>query len=362
MKKHFIKKMAAIGALTASMLLAACGPAAPAAGGNGAPAAAADGGTQSIVMYSNAVSDGRGDWIQERALRELNIDVQFVDLGGVALSNRLIAERYNPMGDVIFGLNPMLWHAMEYNDLIVPHFPPWRDEVPAYLNHPDGLFNAVILVGNLLTWDTAQVGAAEAPSDWLDLWENPAFHGRYALPVALTGSTVQMVLSGIFTRFLDPNGLMGVSDEGWSHIERKFANGVPTEGEIYAPIADPNSPVALSQMWSHGVPVREEQFGLEIGFAVPSVGIPFSVEGAALINGAPNEEAARRFIDWFGTAEVMHDFSYRFGFLPAHPGALDGLGGMTLQMAAVPHQTVNWSVIAPNISQWMEHIYLTYMQ
>jgi iron(III) transport system substrate-binding protein len=360
MKKRFLKIGILASIMTGTLFMQACGAnggEAPVAGGAPAPAV-----TETVVLYSNAVSDGRGEWIQERAMADLNIDVQLVDLGGVALQNRLIAERYNPMGDVIFGLNPMLWYAMEHYDIIVPHFPPWRGEIPSHLNHPDGLFNAVILVGNLLTYDLGQLSAAEAPSDWLDLWQQDRFHGRYALPNALTGSTVQMVLSGIFTRFLDPNGHLGVSDEGWENIAGKFRHGVVTDIDMHAEIVNPGSDVVLSQMWSHGVPIREAQHDIQVGFVVPSVGIPFSVEGVALINGAPNEEAARRFIDWFGQSHIMHDFSYQFGFLPAHPDALEGLGGITVQMAEVPHQQVNWSVVAPNIMDWLEHIYLTYMQ
>ncbi|MCL2421412.1 MAG: extracellular solute-binding protein [Defluviitaleaceae bacterium] len=377
MKKHFIKASVLAVVFVCALFLQACGDnagqeqaaatvqetaAETEAPATQDPAPEATGGT--VVLYSNAVSDGRGEWIQERALAELGIDVQLVDLGGVALANRLIAERYNPLGDVVFGLNPMLWVAMEENELLAPYVPAWASEVPANLHHANGLFHAVILVGNLLVYDLGQLSPEDAPTDWLDIWQQPHFHGRYALPNALTGSTVQMVLSGIFGRYLDPDGFLGVSDEGWAQIEGKFRYGVvvPTGLDIFTDIVDPASDVVMSQMWSHGIPFREEQFDIEVGFVVPSVGVPFSIEGVALINGAANEEAAMRFIDWFGTSEVMHDFSYEFGFLPAHPDALDGLSGITLDMAVVPHQNIDWVTVSANIGEWMEHIYLTYMQ
>jgi len=377
MRRNLIKVSLLASVLAGALFLQACGdeaatPAAPTT--PDAPAvqaetpadapetATTDGDT--IIMYSNAVSDGRGEWIQEQAMAALGIDVQFVDLGGVALANRLVAERYNPMGDVIFGLNPMLWVQVENEGVIAPHVPTWASEVPSHLHHPEGLYHAVILVGNLLVYELGQMSEAEAPTDWLDLWQNPDFHGRYAIPGALTGSTVQMVLSGIFGRYLDPNGHLGVSDEGWEQIAGKFRYGVvaPQGLDIFTDIVDPESDVVMSQMWSHGVPVREEQHGINMGIVVPDVGIPFSVEGVALINGSQNEEAARRFMDWFGTAEVMHAFSYEFGFLPAHPDALDGLTGMTLTAAGLPHQVIDWPTVAANIGDWLEHIYLTYMQ
>jgi len=374
MKKKFIKVSLLVGVLAGALFLQACGNEAAAPTAPDAPtaqeAAPADvpetvtTGGDTIVLYSNAVSDGRGEWIQERAMAELGIDVQLVDLGGVALANRLVAERYNPLGDVIFGLNPMLWVQVEEEGVIAPHVPPWASEIPSHLNHPNGLFHAVILVGNLLVYELGQMSPEEAPTDWLDLWQNPDFHGRYALPSALTGSTVQMVLSGIFGRYLDPNGHLGVSAEGWAQIEGKFAHGVvvPQGLDIFNDIVDPESDVVMSQMWSHGIPFREEQHGINMGIVVPDVGIPFSIEGVALINGAANEEAAKRFIDWFGTAEVMHGFSYEFGFLPAHPDSLEGLTGITLTVAELQHQNIDWATVSYHIGDWLEHIYLTYMQ
>jgi len=359
MKKYLVMIVALIGVL----FLTAC------AGNGGGTTAQADGdapatggGSNSIVLYSNAVSDGRGEWIQERASRELGIDVQLVDLGGVALANRLIAESANPIGDVIFGLNPMLWWQMEQEGIISPHVPQWASEIPGHLNHPDGLFHAVILIGNLLIYDTAQLDPADAPGDWPELWENPAFHGRYVTPNALTGSTVQMILSGILGRHLDPNGHLGVSDEGWAHIENKFRYAALfTDQDMVVEIVSPINDAVLSQMWSHGIPFREAVHDIEIGFVRPAIGVPFSIEGAALVNGAPNEEAAIRFIEWFGTAEVMHDFSAEFGFLPAHPAALEGLTGITLQVAELEPQDLDWDIISPLMPSWIEHIYLNYL-
>ncbi|MCL2221977.1 MAG: hypothetical protein FWB92_06535, partial [Oscillospiraceae bacterium] len=96
-----------------------------------------NGAQETIVLYSNALSDGRGDWIAERALEDLGIEVLQVDGGGVDIANRLVAERDNPQADVLFGFNPMLWWQLEHNDILVAHIPPWAGEVPVG-NHSNG--------------------------------------------------------------------------------------------------------------------------------------------------------------------------------------------------------------------------------
>ncbi|MCL1924606.1 MAG: extracellular solute-binding protein [Defluviitaleaceae bacterium] len=313
-----------------------------------------------VVLYSNAISDGRGEWIAEQA-RQIGIDLQLVDAGGVAIANRIIAEQGNPQADVVFGLNQLLWAELVAEGAITPYVPIWANEVPTHLNNPNGYFHAVALVGNLLAYDLAQITPEEAPTDWLDLWHNEEFHGRYTFPNALTGSTVHMILSGIFTRFLDDSGHLGISAEGWGNIAAKFANGVMTNEDIFVEMVNPASEVAMGQIWHMGIAPREAQFNMEAGVVVPEIGIPFSVEGVALINGANNEEAAQRFINWFGSAEVMNGFGIAFDYLPANPAAHSGLSDATLAIAAIPEQHINWDVIAPNMPAWLEHIYLNYL-
>ena len=375
MKKYLSKSKVIAGVLAGAMFLTACAgggtqpaaptePTAPAAETQQAettPEPAANGGLETVVLYSNAISGGRGEWLQERAAEEIGIDLQLVDAGGVAIRNRLVAERYNPLGDVVFGLNQLLWVDMVNYDIITPYTPSWGNDVPAELNHPDGYFYAVALVANLLVYDTSQVDAENAPSDWLDLWQNEYWHGRHAFSQALTGSTTHMILSGILSRYLDENGHLGISDEGWAQIEGKYSTGVNLLGEdLYAEMTNPNNNVAMGQMWHMGIAGREEQFGVVSDFIVPAVGVPFSVEGVALINGANNPEAAKRFIDWFGSAETMNAFAQEFDYLPANPNALAGLSDFTIIISELPHQNIDWDAIAPRMDEWLEHIYLTY--
>jgi len=355
MKKLFIKALLLATVLAATLLVQACG--------NGDDAAGESGGDNSIIVYSNAITDGRGDWIQEHALEELGIEIYFVDMGGVGLANRLIAERYNPIGDVVFGLNQLLWSDLIGYGVLEPYVPAWANEVPSHLNHRDGYFHAVALMANLLIYDTEQFSPAEAPTDWLELWNDERFHGRHAFSQALTGSTTHMILSGIFTRFIDPAGHLGISAEGWANIQGKYSTGVNLLGEdLFATIALDDNDVAMGQMWHTGKPVRAVQHNVAADFVTPAIGVPFSVEGVGLIAGAGNPDAAQRFIDWFGSAETMNAFGIAFNYLPANPNAHDGLPADILTIANLRHQDIDWDFISPRMQSWLEHIYLTYMQ
>jgi len=313
-----------------------------------------------IVIYSNSFTDERLEWLTDRAAQD-GFVIQGVAAGGGATADRLIAEKHNPIADVVFGLNIFLWQSLIDNDVIVPYVPAWANEIPPGLNNPHGYFHALVIQAILLAYDTAV--NAPPPTDWLDLWTNPIYHGHYQFETALTGGTTRMVIAGILARFIDPNGHMGISDEGWRNIEAYYENGFPNfDGvDLYARMADPDSPVYMGQIWHAGIPMREEEHGLKTHWPVPSVGVPFVVEGIAEIKGANNPEEARLFIEWFGSAQIQIEWQERFDSLPANVFATNNLDEFQHTISALPIQDIDWDYVAEHFDRWAEHIMLTYM-
>lgn len=365
--------------LTALMLvsLAACGKDAPTPSANEAktetqpavaetPVSAGEGevkGTgETLVIYSNSASDGRGDWLVERAAQD-GFNLQYVDLGAGDCQARLIAEKAAPIADVVYGLNGMIWASLKAEGVLTPYVPMWADEVDANLNDPDGFYHCIVKQAILLCYNQDKMTAEEAPSDWPDLWNKEEYHGRYEFLTGLGGGTVRTVLAGILTRYADPNGELGVSEEGWAEIAKYYQYGSPNESgvDLYARMADPESPVCLGQMWSSGVEGRDEQYGVNSGYVVPEIGVPFVVEGVAIVNGTKKQEEAQRFVDWFGTGKIQGEWAEQFSTLPANVNAVDKANEFNQEMAQLKAQPIDWDLVAANIDGWTEKIMLEYM-
>jgi len=296
-----------------------------------------------LIIYSNASAEHM-ESMAERAAQD-GFTLMPVTLGGGALADRLIAERYNPMADLVYGLNPFLLQSLIEEEIFTPFVPSWADQVPVGQNHPLGYFHAVTPSNILLVYDRDQIGTP--PTDWLDLGNDPQFHGRFQFESHLGGSTTRMVLAGLFARFIDPSGHLGISDEGWNQIAAFYANGISNTGgvDLFAQMVSDENDVVMGQMFCAGVLPREEQFGVNAGFVVPAVGIPVSVPGVAIVSGTSNLEEAQRFKDWF-TPDIraylrQNDPDPRFENLPT--------------------QIIDWAFVAANMDAWIEHIYLTYM-
>ncbi|VOL48319.1 spermidine/putrescine import ATP-binding protein PotA [Streptococcus pneumoniae] len=59
--------------------------------------------SQELVIYSNSVSNGRGDWLTAKA-KEAGFNIKMVDIAGAQLADRVIAEKNNAVADMVFGI------------------------------------------------------------------------------------------------------------------------------------------------------------------------------------------------------------------------------------------------------------------
>lgn len=320
-----------------------------------------DGGTadETLIVYTNSNSDGRGEWLTEQAA-EAGFDIEIVGLGGADLTNRVIAEKNNPVGDVVFGLNNMFFEQLKNEDAIVAYEPSWSGEVPAEAGDPtDGAYWPLVEQAIVTVYDQNTVG--EVPGTLEELWTDPAYEGRFEVNPALGQATPQLVLAGIVTRHLDPAGELGVSDEGWELVESYYANGSPAvEGtDLYARLT--RGEVDFGVLPSSGIAARDEEYGTDTGLIVPSYGVPYVTEQIAVINGTARQERAEEFIDWFGSAEVQGAFAEEFNAMPVNEGAIEQANPEVVGLLEeIPRQEIDFTFVGQNLGGWVEKVTLEY--
>ena len=193
-----------------------------------------------LTVYTNSGSSGRAEWLAERAKQD-GYELAMLSEGAGAVQQRIIGEAANPIADVVFGLNAIIWNDLIARDLLIPYeAPSWAAEVSEGLNDPNGYYYAIVKQAIVLAYDKNQVSEEDAPKDWPDLWTNEKFYGKYEASGKLTTGTTRNVVAGILTRYADPDGDLGISDEGWAAIQAYYAHGVPNEEglDTYARIAN----------------------------------------------------------------------------------------------------------------------------
>ena len=353
-----------VAAAVAVTLLAGCGggAASPAASGAASTSPAAGSG-ETLVIYTNSNGEGRGEWVTAKAA-EAGFKIEIVGAGGADATNKLIAEKNNPIADVAFGLNNMYFAQIKQEGALEPYEPAWAGEVDTALGDSgDGkAYWPLVKQAILLGYNSDKISADAAPQDWTDLWTKDGLKDRYERVTGLGTATAQLVFAGILTRYKDESGDLGVSDEGWKHVEQYFQNGSPAvaKTDLFARIA--SGEVDLGQMPSSIIAEREKSFKVNVETVAPSVGVPLAVEQIALVKGTDKKEQAQKFIDWFGSADVQGAFAQEFNSMPVNKSAAVKANPDVVEFFAdVKQQDIDWDFVQENMGAWVEKIELEYM-
>lgn len=350
-----------VAAAVAATLLAGCGggstPPASTGEASGAPAGASG---DTLVIYTNSNGEGRGDWLAAKAA-EAGFKIEIVGAGGADATNKLIAEKNNPIADVAFGLNNMYFSQVKNEGALEAYQPAWAGEVDKGLGDGETYW-PLVKQAILLGYNSDKISKDAAPKDWTDLWSKDEFKSRYERVTGLGTATAQLVFAGILSRYRDDSGDLGISDDGWKQVEQYFKNGSPAvaKTDLFARIA--SGEVDMGQMPSSIIADREKSFKVNVDTVIPSVGVPLAVEQIALVKGTKKKEQAQKFIDWFGSADVQGEFAQKFNSMPVNKSAQAKANPEVVDFfASLKQQDIDWNFVQKNMGAWVEKIELEYM-
>ena len=259
---------------------------------------------------------------------------------------------------MIFGLNNIEYEKLKANDLLEAWEPNWTDGVDESLIDADGLYYPVtttplVLIGNAEYEDM--------PSDWIDLVDEK-YKGLYQLH-ALNGGTAQTVYASIISRYPDPEGELGISEEGWEIAAAFLGNAHNiVEGEDSSgDVIDGTYP--MDEHWVSGVITEQNERGYKFQIMTPEVGEPFVVESVAIAKGTEKYDLCVDFLNWLGSSDIQLEWSNEFGTIPCQADALDNVSDDLKElMDMLTPQDLDWAFIAENIDAWVEKAELEFIQ
>ncbi len=315
--------------------------------------------SQELVIYSNSFSNDQDAWLAEKA-KEAGFNLTLVALGGSEMGERIKAEQNNPVCDIAFGMNMVEYELLKDEGLLVSYTPEWADKVDleAFGDAEDKMYWPVIIQPLFLMYNKDVV--TNPPTSWEDL-AKPEYEGLFNMR-DLSGGTAKTITATILQKYADPEGDLGVSDEGWQVIADIYANcHYEQDGEDYVGNVV-NGTIPMTEMWGAGLCKNQIAYETEFGVMQPEEGVPYVVEQLAIIKGTDNVELALDFINWFGSAEQMYGWSTNAGATPANVDALAMVENEDIKsMANFKVQDVDWVLVKENVNAWAEKIQLEYL-
>jgi iron(III) transport system substrate-binding protein len=259
-----------------------------------------------VVVYTAAQStivQAIGPMFEQKT----GIKVNFVEAGTGEILKRARAEAANPLGDVLWALGA---EGMAANpDLLEPYTVADDAKIAAiYKKGMGGRITPNNVTPMVIIYNTKLLPAAEAPKTWRSLTE-PRWMDKIAYAAADKSGSSFTILATLLTVF-------GDNDAGWKVVEdiMKNAKILPSSSRVPKGVADGEYQAGLTY---EDAAMRQVKGGAPVAVVYPQDGTSIPPDGNAILKGAKHPKAARAFMDYAVSKEVMDLLAQKFALRSA---------------------------------------------
>ena len=314
-------------------------------GGAAAGTAAQEG---QVVVYTAAQStivQAIGPMFEKKT----GIKVQFVEAGTGEVIKRAQAEKDNPLGDAFWALaaEPLAANA----DLLEAYTV--ADDAKINPIYKKGMADGRVIPNNVtpmvIVYNKKLVSDAEAPKTWKAL-ADPRWKDKIAYAAADKSGSSYTILATLLTVY-------GDGDAGWKLVEdiMKNAKILPSSSRVPKGVADGEYHAGLTY---EDAAMRQVAGGAPVGVIYPQDGTSVPPDGNALMKGAKHPSAARLFLDYVVSKEVMDLLAEKFSLRSARTDVSPPRGFVPLaEIKAVPYD-MEWAGknYAAFVKKWQDII------
>lgn len=287
-----------------------------------------------VVLYS-ANDDTVNKLVTDDFKKQTGISVNVVSTGSGVLFRRIASEAANPQGDVVWGVSSAL--LKQNSKFFQPYAVKGGNAVPTEYRDPNNLWIGTNLQVVTINQNTKAIDAASGPKTWQDLLD-AKWKGKIAYTDPANSGFSYAIATGLLAYW-------GENDAAWSKLASLIANTKVLNRStlVFEGNGGGEYPLGISleyagYLWAHnGAPVK---------VTYPTEGTVALAEGAAVIKGAPDQDAARALVDYLAskaTQEMLLKQTFRRPArqdidLAAVAGSMPALS----KIKVLPYDDVKW--------------------
>lgn len=316
-------------------------------------ACAPDDGREELIVYSPHGPDLLRDIEARFEAAHPDIDVQWLDMGSQEVLDRIRSERANPQADVWYGGPSQLFAAAAEEGLLEPHTPAWKDAVAAD-SDGEGRYLALYYTPLVIAYNSEVVSEAEAPTDWDQVLE-PQWSGRVLIRDPLASGTMRTIFGMIVERSLRATGDTAQGYDWLRRLDAQTREYVLNPTLLYQKLARQEGVITLWDM--PDIEMLKVRTGYPIEYNYATSGTPLVIDAIAVVGGAPNIEAARRFVDFVGTEEEVLFAAREHVRLPVRQDIPADSLPPALQRAReeIVPEPMDWQLLQERGAEWMRY-------
>ncbi|MBU3089594.1 ABC transporter substrate-binding protein [Clostridium gasigenes] len=244
-----------------------------------------------LTIYCGLMEDHMVKVVEEFKA-ETGIQAEAVRMSSGEILGRLRAEKENPKASVWFGGPADAFIQAKEEALLENYVSPNADKIEDKFKDKEGAWTGIYsgYLGFVSNAKLLKEKGIEAPTSWQDLLK-PEFKGQISIANPGSSGTAYSALATIVQ-------LMG-EEEGLKYMKALNENVKSYEKSGTAParLAGQGEVIVGISFLHDGIKYREEGMK-DLILTSPKEGTGYEVGSVAMLNGGPDEEAAKQFIDF----------------------------------------------------------------
>ncbi len=292
---------------------------------------------QELTVYTAIEADQLADYKAAFEADNPGITINWVRDSTGIVTAKLLAERDNPQADVIWGLAATSLMLLKAEGMLEPYAPVGVENLkPAFVDDAEvpswvgmDAWAAAICVNTI---EAERLGLP-MPTSWAHLTD-PVYRGHVMMPNPSSSGT----------GFLDVSSWLQLfgEEEGWAYMDALHENIAAYTHSGSKPCheaARGEVPIGISFEYRAA---RSKADGAPIEIVIPSEGIGWDMEAAAIVAGTFELEAAQKLLDWAVSEAANRMYAQGYAVV-AMPGVAEPL----------PHLPANFEdMLIDNDFEW----------
>lgn len=268
----------------------------------------AEAGEDNVLNVYTAIEDEQvSDYLTEFKEQHPDVTVNVTRESTGVITSRLLAEKDNPVADVVWGLSATSLLVLKQEGMLEPYAPEGVDRILPQFKDTDDTPSWV----GIDAWETAWIvnkevlkehGIDEVPTSYEDLLD-PKYEGLICMSNPASSGTGLLTVNGIMSLYGD--------EEGWNYLDKLDKN-------VAVYMHSGSQPAKETAAGEYGIGISfgyrclqsAQEVGSDICEAVfPEEGSGWDMEANALVKKDNIKPIAKEFLDWAISDNIMTKYA-----------------------------------------------------
>jgi len=273
---------------------------------------------EKVTVYTSLETDETVKYLEVARKDLSDLDIDIIRLSTGELGARMLAEKDNPQADCIWGWAVTNTEQFIPLGMLEPYKPKGVEKLDKKFVHPKYYYAGIdmYIAAFCVNTKVAKEKNLPMPKGWNDLLD-PRFKGLLAMPNPAASGTGFLQVASILQMYGAKEG----REDGWEFLKKLDKNmGQYIKSGSRPAKMTASGEFAVGASFDFVVGELKKQ-GFPVEFVFPVEGAGYEVEANALLKGAKNPKAAKKFLDWAISENAMKVYSqFKLGVtLPGVP-------------------------------------------